>query len=175
MGTAVTVIACDVEHLVAAIEDPAALGRRLGAEIAPDLIEDEWREAFRFAIDELTRRPEIFGWWSYLFLLDQPRLVCGMGGYKGPPQDGVVEIGYSIAPSLRGRGLATAAARELVRIAFADPRVTAVQAHTLAEPNASTRVLEKVGLRKIAELVDPAEHEGPIWRWRLDRPTGTDR
>lgn len=175
MGTALAVIACDEEHLAAAIDDPAALGRRLAAEVAPDLIEDEWREAFRFAHDELVRRPEIFGWWSYLFLLDPPRVVCGMGGYKGPPKDGVVEIGYSIAPSLRGRGLATAAARELVRIALADPSVVAVQAHTLAEPNASTRVLEKIGMRNIGELIDPAEHDGPIWRWRLDRPTGRDR
>jgi RimJ/RimL family protein N-acetyltransferase len=177
MGTAVTVkvIACDIQHLTAALEDPAALGRRVGAEVAPELIEEEWLGAFRFACDELVRRPEIFGWWSYLFVLDEPSILCGMGGYKGPPKDGVVEIGYSIAPSLRGRGLATAAARELVRIAFDDPSVVAVQAHTLAEPNASTRVLEKVGLRKIAELIDPAEHDGPIWRWRLDRPTGTGR
>jgi RimJ/RimL family protein N-acetyltransferase len=116
------------------------------------------------------RQPEIFGWGTALFVLDAPRTVCGMGGYKGPPgAEGVVEIGYSIALSMRGRGLATEAARELVRIAFADARVVWVRAHTLAQHNPSTRVLEKVGFRKIGELLDPAEHPDPIWRWRLDR------
>jgi RimJ/RimL family protein N-acetyltransferase len=163
----VRVVACDLEHLAAAVADPAALAARVGAEVPDGLIEAEWRQAFVFAREELARRPEIFGWWTAL-LVAEP-WICGMGGFKGPPVDGVVEIGYSIAPPLRGRGLATEAARELVRIARAEPRVVAVLAHTLAEPNASTRVLEKVGFRKIAELVDPAEHDGPIWRWRLDR------
>lgn len=166
----IQIVPCDLEHLSAALDDPAALARRLDAALAPGVIEDEWRSAFVFARDELARRPELFGWWTALFLTGPPRVVCGMGGYKGPPDaDGVVEIGYSIAPGLRDQGLATAAARELTRLAFADPRVTAVQAHTLAEPNASTRVLEKIGLTKIAELIDPAEHPDPIWRWRLAR------
>ena len=170
------VVACDAAHLAAAVDDPAALAARPDARIADGVIEDEWRDAFRFARAELERRPEIFGWWTALFLLEEPRVVCGMGGFKGPPTaDGTVELGYSIAPPLRGRGLATAAARELVRLAFADPRVAAVTAHTLAEPNASTRVLEKIGMRRIAELIDPAEHDQPIWRWRLDRAVVTAR
>jgi RimJ/RimL family protein N-acetyltransferase len=164
-------VPCDIDHLTAAIDDPRALGARLEAGIADELIESEWHDAFRFARAELERRPEIYGWWTALLLLDEPRLICGMGGFKGPPEaDGTVEIGYSIAPALRGRGLATLAARELVRIAFADPRVKRVQAHTLAEPNASTRVLEKIGLVKVAELTDPDEADGPpVWRWRLER------
>jgi RimJ/RimL family protein N-acetyltransferase len=168
--TQVHVIPCDVEHLAAALDDPAALARRLRASLAEGLIEGEWRDAFRFALAEIQRRPEIFGWWTAILVLDEPRTICGMGGFKGPPDPaGIVELGYSIAPTLRGRGLATAAARELVRIAFADPRVTAVQAHTLAEHNASTRVLEKIGFGKIAELLEPSEHVDPVWRWRRER------
>ena len=167
----VQVITCDADHLAAAVDEPPALAARLGAAVPEGLIEDEFRASFRSAREELLRRPETLGWGTALFLLEEPRVICGMGGYKGPPDDGgVVEIGYSIAPSLRGRGLATEAAGELVRMAFADPRVRWVRAHTLAEPNASTRVLEKLGFCKIGELIDPAEHPDPIWRWRLDRP-----
>lgn len=161
---------CDAEHLRAAIDDPAALAARLGMAIAPGLIENEFREAFRSSQAELTEHPERVGWSTTFFVLDEG-LVCGIGGFKGPPdENGSVEIGYSIAPGLRGQGLASAAAHELVRTALADSRVRVVVAHTLAEPNASTRVLEKNGFRKIAELIDPKEHDGPIWRWRLDRP-----
>jgi ribosomal-protein-alanine N-acetyltransferase len=166
----VEIVPCDVDHLAAALEDQARLAARVGASVAEGLIEEEFRPAFQFARDELLRRPEMSGWGTALFVLDAPRTICGMGGYKGPPDgEGVVEIGYSIAPSLRGRGLATAAARELVRLAFADARVQWVRAHTLAQRNASTRVLEKLGFAWVAELVDPAEHPDPIWRWRLDR------
>lgn len=164
------IIPCDADHLAAAVEDPAALAVRVGCAIAEGLIEEEFRADFRFAREELLRRPELYGWWTALFVQPAPRLVCGMGGFRGPPDaDGMVEIGYSIAPALRGRGLATEAARELLRTAFADARVRWVRAHTLAQPNASTRVLEKLGFGKVGELLDPKEHPDPIWRWRLDR------
>ncbi len=52
--------------------------------------------------------------------------------------------------------------------AFADAGVTAVIAHTLAERNASNRVLEeKVGFRYDGE----AQQDGEVsWRFLLERP-----
>jgi [ribosomal protein S5]-alanine N-acetyltransferase len=90
-----------------------------------------------------------------------------MGGFKGPPSAGAVEIGYAIAPTLQRRGLATAAARQLVERAFADPNVGAVDAHTLAQRNASVRVLEKLGMQRIGEV--PDHEHGAIWHWRIRR------
>jgi RimJ/RimL family protein N-acetyltransferase len=55
----------------------------------------------------------------------------------------------------------------MVQRAFDDPAVRAVDAHTLGVPNASTRVLEKSGFAKVAELIDP--DEGPVWQWRRAR------
>ena len=50
--------------------------------------------------------------------------------------------------------------------AFTDERVTTVIAHTLAEHNASTRVLENTGLRYEGE----AEEDGEVvWRFSLTR------
>jgi RimJ/RimL family protein N-acetyltransferase len=79
----------------------------------------------------------------------------------------VVEVGYAIAPSFRGQGLATDAVAQMVQRAFADPLVRGVDAHTLGEPNASTRVLQKSQFEKIAEHLDP--DEGPVWQWRRER------
>jgi RimJ/RimL family protein N-acetyltransferase len=54
----------------------------------------------------------------------------------------------------------------MVEEAFADARVTAVIAHTLAERNASNRVLEKAGFRFDGE----AEEDGEaVWRFKLAR------
>ena len=86
-----------------------------------------------------------------------------MCGFTGPPNDtGVVEIAYSIAPAYQGKGYATEAARALIEIARAEPAVRLICAHTLAERNASSRVLEKCGLRKVGEAM---EDDLPIWRW----------
>ena len=50
--------------------------------------------------------------------------------------------------------------------AFADDGVEWVIAHTLAERNASNRVLEKVGFRFDGEAT---EGDSPVWRYSLAR------
>lgn len=79
----------------------------------------------------------------------------------------MVEIGYAIAPGWEGRGLATAAVRGLVREAFDEPDVKTVLAHTLAEPGASGRVLEKAGFAHAGEVPDDAL--GSVSRFQLHR------
>lgn len=103
-------------------------------------------------------------WYSYLVIDPTTTTVIGLGGFKGPPTDGSVEIGYSIAPAHRGRGHATEAARRWIDIARARG-VTLVRAHTLAEENSSTAVLRRLGFRRTAELTDP--DVGAVWRWEL--------
>jgi len=51
----------------------------------------------------------------------------------------------------------------LVSYAFSNSKVRVVRAHTLAEANASTRVLAKCGFQRIGEVVDP--DDGLVWRW----------
>jgi len=90
--------------------------------------------------------------------------VIGKAGFKGPPgEDGVVEIAYGVAPDHQGKGYATEAAQALVAYAWRSGRVRVVRAHTLPEPNASTRVLTKCGFRNIGEVIDP--EDGRVWRW----------
>ena len=89
--------------------------------------------------------------------------TVGRCGFKGPPgDDGAVEIAYGVEPAREGQGYATEMARALARHAFGTG-VPIVRAHTLPEPNASTRVLTKCGFRKVGEVVDP--EDGLVWRW----------
>ena len=69
-------------------------------------------------------------------------MLVGSGGYKGPPVSREVEIGYEIAPGYRRKGYATAATLLMTQHAFETGLVDAVVAHTVAEENASTRVLQ---------------------------------
>jgi len=41
--------------------------------------------------------------------------------------------------------------------------VRLIRAHTLPEPNASTRVLQKCGFEQVGEVTDA--EDGLVWRW----------
>jgi len=99
--------------------------------------------------------------------LAEPRTLIGLGGFCGPPANGVVEIGYAIAPGHRGSGWATDAARQTDGPGIPRCVGRAVVAHTLAHTNGSTAVLTKLGFTIVDEIVDPAD--GPIWGWRKVR------
>lgn len=171
-AVAVRLVTPDLALLDAAIADPQALGGVLGCAVAEGW--DVFPEALRPTRDAVAADPESTRWGPRLFVLEEPRMLVGWGGFKGPPRDGAVEIGYAVAPSWEGRGIAAAAVRELVREAFGAPHVETVLAHTLAEPGPSMRLLEKAGFVREAEVRN--DEVGKAWRYRLDgaHTTGTE-
>jgi RimJ/RimL family protein N-acetyltransferase len=108
-------------------------------------------------------RARLGDWRPQLFFDDDGALI-GNGGWKGPQKDAVAEVGYAVALSRQGRGIASTVVRELIERARR-AEVRTVIAHTLAEENASTKVLERCGFERTVELTDP--DEGPVWRWEL--------
>jgi RimJ/RimL family protein N-acetyltransferase len=66
-----------------------------------------------------------------------------------------LELGYRYRRAAWGRGFATEAATELVRLALADPVVTCVVAAALVPNRGSTRVMEKVGMACVREFAIP--------------------
>jgi RimJ/RimL family protein N-acetyltransferase len=116
-----------------------------------------WRDALR--------EPGAEGWWLHYVLVtsaSRPTLVGSMG-YKGPPIDGVVEIGYSVVPSWQRRGLATEACRALIESAWRRGAGVVV-AHTLAGLEPSIGVLRKLGFA-------PADSPEPdVLAFALRRP-----
>ena len=161
----VSVVVADLALLDAALAGPAALERALGCAVAVGW--EVFPSSVRRTREQVARDPEGARWGSRLFVVDEPRTLVGWGGFKGPPRDGAIELGYAIAPAWRGRGLATAAVGELVRDAFAEPGVRSILAHTRPEPGASARVLEKCGFANEGEV--PDESIGSAWRFRLER------
>ena len=97
--------------------------------------------------------------------LQQGDQLIGTCGFKGAPSiDGEVEIGYEIADNYQNRGLATETARALTEFAFAQSGVEKVIAQTLAEENASVRVLKKLGFEFVCAKIDI--EDGEIWEWK---------
>lgn len=100
------------------------------------------------------------------FLIVVDGAVAGGTGPVGVPDaDGVLEIGYGIAPAYRGQGVATAAVRLLCAQLFADPRVRAISAEMLEGNAPSRQLVERLGFRRQAR----AERDGHR-RYVLARP-----
>jgi ribosomal-protein-alanine N-acetyltransferase len=101
---------------------------------------------------------------GFNLLLDDGTNV-GLGSFKGPPVDGIVEIAYAIVPEHQGKGYATLAARAMVDYAFSSGDVRVVCAHTLPGGAASQRVLKKSGFAYVGEYVDP--EDGLVRRFEI--------
>jgi ribosomal-protein-alanine N-acetyltransferase len=158
----------DLALLDAALAGRQALADALGCQVAEGW--EVFPGALRATREAAVAHPDSWRWGTRLFVLDEPETVVGWGGFKGPPRDGAVELGYAIAPAWERRGLATAAVAELLREAFATPQVETVFAHTQAKPGASARVLEKSGFVNDGEV--PDDELGKAWRFRLTREGG---
>jgi [ribosomal protein S5]-alanine N-acetyltransferase len=150
-----------LEHVDALLAGDDVFAERFGLAVVPGYL--EFPEALPATREGLLGGlpPE---WYAYQIIDRTAGELIGWGGFKGPPVDHVVEVGYSLAPARRGRGHATAAVRQFVALANA-AGCRLVCAHTLAAENPSTRVLTRAGFAKVADVDDP--DDGPLWRWEL--------
>src|ERR1051326_8283344 len=143
-------------HLRALLRGPAEFQIVAGLGVADGIREQLLSASTDFlASIETARDPEP---WRFGFGVVHriDNVLIGMAGFPGPPTSGgIVEIAYGIAPTYQGKGYATEVAAALIDFASRDPRVEKICAHTLAETNASTRVLEKCGFVRVGDAIDP--------------------
>jgi len=158
------------EHLRALLEGTDVYARRFNIKVADGvrdfLVGPEVSAEF---LDRL-KGPAAADPWKDGFAVvhSADSIVIGFCSFTGPPSaDEMVEIAYGIAPGYQNRGHATEAAQELIAYAFASGRVRTIRAHTLPQPNASTRVLLKCGFTLIGEVTHA--EDGIVWRWEMTR------
>lgn len=84
-------------------------------------------------------------------------------GFKGAPQNGMVEIGYTTEPSFRNRGYMSEALTAMLDWAFTQEGVRTVEAETVADNLVSQNLLKKHGFLPVGE-----GEEGP--RFRREKP-----
>ena len=80
--------------------------------------------------------------------------VVGGIGFHGPPVDGVVEVGYGVVPSVRDRGVATTALRQLLEVTARLDGVTRVCGRTNDDNVASQKVMTNVGMQLVGRDPD---------------------
>jgi ribosomal-protein-alanine N-acetyltransferase len=101
--------------------------------------------------------------WDGIILHKADQVAIGGIGFHGPPDEaGRVEIGYNIIPAYEGQGYATEMARRVIDWAFQTPGIQVITAECRDDNIGSIRVLEKVGMRRLAA-------EGHTLKWELQK------
>jgi len=135
------------------------------AEMLEVEIPDAWPgadllEALPFFIEVMEQDPAGLVWDGIIIHTAEQTAIGGMGFRGGPDEAGMVEIGYNIIPAYEGQGYATEMARRVIEWAFHTPGIQVITAQCLDDNIGSIRVLEKVGMRRLA----PA---GNMLKWEL--------
>ena len=85
---------------------------------------------------------------TYSWVMDVEGIVVGtIGAYDY--EDNQIEVGYSVDKAWQGRGFATEALREVLKYLTEDEGISCVTAWCAGENAASSRVLEKAGMKLV--------------------------
>lgn len=128
-------------------------------------------------VERLARHAEAFAagteWLWGIFAPDERVVLGGCGLYPriGP---GAVEIGYWLAQSATGRGIATTATRLLADVAFTAPDVERVEIRAEPRNAASLAVPRRLGFRHVATEPEPSGGV-LLMHWAMDRATWSAR
>jgi [ribosomal protein S5]-alanine N-acetyltransferase len=162
-------VAATLELAQAEISDLSAFANLLDvprpASWPPPLNDEHSQQAFLASLKKA--RPADAGWNLWFCILREPRMLVGNCGFKGLPQDGQVEIGYSMLEAHQRNGYCTEAVRALVDWAFQDRAVRTVIGHTLPGLTPSIRVMAKCGFVFAGD--GPMEDGMPTIRYQLSR------
>ena len=122
---------------------------------SPDFPTPGDRQVSQWLVEGRRRTPSTAWPWGPWVVLEQGRAVGGVGFHEPPEMDpeGWVELGYGIAGSAQGRGIATAATLAMIALAR-QAGVSRVRATCLPGNTASGRVLAKAGLVRAGSDAD---------------------
>ncbi|MEU9992527.1 GNAT family N-acetyltransferase [Streptomyces sp. NPDC048045] len=145
--------------------------------VLDDIRSAHWADDFpaegdRVVADLFDQYPAWLGAYGHRLVIERESgLVVGSIGLFWPPGEGVLEIGYGIVASRRGRGYATEATQALAEFALTASDVHTVSAKVELSNPSSVRVLEKAGFHRWAT----EENAENIARFRITSPDHSRR
>jgi len=143
----------------AELTDRAKFARLLSAVVPNEWPPEMLADALPIFLQWMEAAPDQVGWYVWYATIrspgDEPDVLAAGGGFKGPPQDGSVEIGYSVLPQFHGRGHASEMVRALTDWAFTQPGVSRIVAETTEDNVPSMRLLRRLGFVEAGPAVEP--------------------
>ncbi|MBK8270096.1 MAG: GNAT family N-acetyltransferase [Planctomycetes bacterium] len=139
-----TLVGASVEMARAAASgDHSTFAQSLDAHVPPDWPPPIMADAQDKLVEMVEGSVSFASALALYVVLREKHLLIGFVGFKGPPVDGRLDIGYALLDAHHGKGYATEAVRTLTQWAFLDKRVQRIVAETLPDLTASIRVIEK--------------------------------
>ena len=151
-----SLIPVDLPFAEAVEQGTDALAQHLGAPVADGFPESPGM--YRYVAEMLREDPALARWLAWSMRDRASGTVIGDLGFHGPPTtDRTVEIGYSVAPAWRNRGIATEALAAFLAWAKAIPELTAIRAEAESTNAPSLAILRGLGFVQTGTYVDPAD------------------
>lgn len=145
--------------------DLALASRLVGAEIPEFFASEGWLWGLR--LQQITNVPSSARWYVRAAVTVPGSVVVGHAGFHGPPDEaGMVEIGYTVNPDLRGRGYGRAIIAALIAEASADPTVRIIRASISPTNAASLALVARARFRRVGDQWD--DEDG--LEWVFERP-----
>jgi ribosomal-protein-alanine N-acetyltransferase len=144
------------------LSERARLTEMLGVAIPDAWPGADMLEALPFFIEAMEQDPSSEVWDGIIIHKADQVAIGGIGFHDQPDEAGRVEIGYNIIPAYQGQGYATEMARRVIAWAFQTPGIRVITAECRDDNLGSIRVLEKVGMRRLAA-------EGRMLKWELQK------
>lgn len=151
----------------AELTDRTEFARLLSATVPGEWPPEILADALPIFLEWIEAAPDRVGWYVWYAMMRAPReasdmltldvgdILIASAGFKGPPQNGTVEIGYSVLPRFQGHGYATEMVRALIDWAFAQPGVLRIIAETTEDNAPSVRLLHRLGFVRTEPAVEP--------------------
>jgi [ribosomal protein S5]-alanine N-acetyltransferase len=120
--------------------------------------------AMRALVELSLGTPEL---WCVPYLIVAPSRATVLGAcrFKTAPVNGSVEISYGLARSERGKGIATVAIGQFLRLAASTGLVREVVAHILPTNEPSSRLVSRLGFSIGPTFVDDDGETVVHWSW----------
>jgi RimJ/RimL family protein N-acetyltransferase len=123
--------------------------------IVPDDWPDEDVRYLDLWLKDMIDAPQFAKWRARVLVpAEGEARMIGHAGFHGPPDDtGMVEMGYTIFPQFRGRGLATEAAQRLIDFAK-ESGATRIRVSVSPDNAPSLAMTKRLDLVQIGEQMD---------------------
>lgn len=139
------------EMMQAAISNEHELARAAGYQVVDGYPSDEYKEILPFKIQRYSQYPEENEWEGLIVHQEDQMIMGDMGFRRSMDNPEELELGYSIVPAYQGRGYATEMAQAIISWGLAQADIKKIIASCDNDNQASIRVLEKAGLKRLGE------------------------
>ena len=146
--------------LVAMLDGRREEGERLlGAQLPPAWPDEGDRWLLELRLGQLRKDRTTAPWLVRAMVRSSDDQMIGHIGFHGPPEDGVVEIGYTVMPEARRQGFAEEAVRAMFEWATREMGVTRFRASIGPWNEPSLALSRKLGFVKVGVQWDERDGE----------------